>query len=146
MTAATHTQASQRERVRRAARRRRAALGIALAAGIVVALASASPAPRTPRSRTKSARPSRTPGQLSDRVYAQTARIVSLTAAGTPGGRTGDGGRRPGREAAGALARARDRARRRQSASSTGSAREYAVAVKQLDDRLVAIYESDTPD
>ena len=130
--------------LRATARRRRAALGIALAAGIVVALgvnlAGADPSLKDQIGSAKS-----NAGQLSDRVSAQTARIVSLT----------EQAHQAGAQAMVVAAQVEEaEARSRELATELAAAEQrleglrakYAVAVKQLEDRLVAIYESDTPD
>ncbi|HSD23822.1 MAG TPA: transglycosylase family protein [Solirubrobacterales bacterium] len=84
-------------------------------------------------------------GRLSDRVAAQTERIVSLT----------EQAHRAGAQAMVVAAQVeRTQARARQLAAELRAAEakldrlraEYAAAVRQLERRLVAIYESDTPD
>ena len=85
-------------------------------------------------------------GQLSDKVDSQTAQIASSDRAGARGRRASDGAERPGRERPGAIGPARQAARRGAAAARSAARREYAEAVKQLDQRLVAIYESDAPD
>jgi peptidoglycan hydrolase CwlO-like protein len=84
-------------------------------------------------------------GQLSDRVTAQTERIVSLT----------EQAHRAGAQAMVVAAQVeRTQTRARELAAELQAAEtkldrlraEYSAAVKQLEERLVAIYESDTPD
>ena len=141
MTAAQTSRGS----FRRAARRRRATLGIALAVSILVALGVnlAGAADSSLKGQIDSARSNA--GQLSDRVSAQTARIVSLT----------EQAHQAGAQAMVVAAQVeRAETRSRQLATELEAAErkldrlraEYAVAVKQLEDRLVSIYESDTPD
>ena len=141
MTAAQTSEGS----LRRTARRRRAALGIALAAGIVVALGVSLAGAADPSLKDKIDSAKSNAGQLSDRVSAQTARIVSLT----------EQAHRAGAQAMVVAAQVEEaEARSRELATELAAAErkldrlraEYAVAVKQLEDRLVAIYESDTPD
>jgi peptidoglycan hydrolase CwlO-like protein len=146
MTAAqTSSSSARRGRFSRAAERRRAVLGLGCAATIAAALGVglAGAADPSLQDRIDSARSDA--GQLSDRVASQTARIVSLT-----------------QQAHEAGARAmvvnaqvqQAEARSRQLAAELEAAEqkldrlraEYAVAVKQLEERLVAIYESNTPD
>jgi peptidoglycan hydrolase CwlO-like protein len=141
MTAAQKSRGS----LRRAARRRRATLGIALAVAIVVALgvSLAGAADSSLKGQIDSARSNA--GQLSDRVSAQTARIVSLT----------EQAHQAGAQAMVVAAQVEEaETRSRELATELEAAErklerlraEYAVAVKQLEDRLVSIYESDTPD
>ena len=140
----TSRSSARRGRFSRAAQRRRAILGLAFAASIVVAvgvsLAGAEPSLKDKIGSAKS-----NAGQLSDQVSAQTARIVSLTEQAHQAGaqamvvaaeveRTQTRARELGAELRAAEARL-DRLRA-----------EYATAVEQLEQRLVAIYESDTPD
>src|SRR6476619_881343 len=141
MTAAQTSQGT----LRRAARRRRAVLGIALAVGIVVALGVSLAGAADPSLKDQIGSAKSNAGQLSDRVSAQTARIVSLT----------ERAHQAGAEAMVVAAQVEEaEARSRELATELAAAErkldrlraEYAVAVKQLEDRLVAIYESDTPD
>jgi peptidoglycan hydrolase CwlO-like protein len=131
-------------RISRAAGRRRKLLALAFAAAILVALgvslAGAQPSLKDQIGSAKS-----NAGQLSDRISAQTARIVSLT----------EQAHRAGAQAMVVAAEVeRTQARARQLAAELRVAEaklarlraEYAAAVKQLEQRLVAIYESDTPD
>ena len=131
MTAAQTSRGS----FRRAAQRRRATLGVALAAGILVALgvSLAGAADSSLKGQIDSARSNA--GQLSDRVSAQTARIVSLTEQAHQAGAQAMVVAAQVATELEAAVRKLDRLRA-----------EYAVAVKQLEDRLVSIYESDTPD
>ncbi len=141
MTAAQTSRGS----FRRAAQRRRATLGIALAAGILVALGVglAGAADSSLKGQIDSARSDA--GQLSDRVSAQTARIVSLT----------EQAHQAGAQAmvvAAQVEQAETRSRELATELEVAERKldrlraEYAVAVKQLEQRLVSIYESDTPD
>ncbi|HEX3292382.1 MAG TPA: transglycosylase family protein [Solirubrobacterales bacterium] len=119
-------------------------LALASAACIVVALgvnlAGAEPSLKDQIDSAKS-----NAGQLSDRVTAQTTRIVSLT----------EQAHQAGAQAMVVAAQVeRTQARARELAAELRAAEakldrlraEYAAAVKQLEQRLVAIYESDTPD
>jgi peptidoglycan hydrolase CwlO-like protein len=130
---------------RRAARRRRSALGIAVALAIVVALgvSLAGAADPSLKDRLDSARSNA--GQLSDREEAQTSRIVSLT----------EQAHQAGARAMVVNAQVQDaEARSRELASELKAAEQrlarlradYAVAVKDLEKRLVAIYEGGTVD
>jgi septal ring factor EnvC (AmiA/AmiB activator) len=84
-------------------------------------------------------------GQLSDRITAQTERIVSLTQQAHQAG---------ARAMVVAAQVEETEARSRELAAELKAAEaklaqlraEYAASVKQLEDRLIAIYESDTPD
>ena len=84
-------------------------------------------------------------GQLSSKVDSQTAQIASLTAQAHAAGARAMVLNAQVENAAGAIGPARQAARRRPAAARS-AAGEYADAVKQLDRRLVAIYESDAPD
>lgn len=119
-------------------------LGIACAAvilaGLGVGLAVASP---SLQDQIDSARSNA--GQLSDQVAAQTARIAALT----------EQAHRAGAQAMVVNAQVQEaEARSHQLAVELDAAQQrldelrakYAAAVKRLDGRLVAIYESDTPD
>ena len=130
---------------RRAARRRRAALGIAFALAIVVALgvSLAGAADPSLKDRLDSARSNA--GQLSDREEAQTSQIASLT----------EQAHQAGARAMVVNAQVQDaEARSRELASELKAAEQrlarlradYAVAVKDLEKRLVAIYEGGTVD
>ena len=130
---------------RRAARRRRAALGIAFALAIVVALgvSLAGAADPSLKDRLDSARSNA--GQLSDREEAQTSQIASLT----------EQAHQAGARAMVVNAQVQDaEARSRELASELKAAEQrlarlradYAVAVKDLEKRLVAIYEDGTVD
>jgi peptidoglycan hydrolase CwlO-like protein len=139
---------SKRDARRRAfrppAERRRAVLGFALAAGVSIVLgASLAAAEPSLHDRIDSAKSNA--GQLSGRVAAQTERIVSLT----------EQAHQAGARAMVVNAQVQEaEARSRELASELAAAErkldrlraEYATAVKQLEERLVAIYESDTPD
>jgi septal ring factor EnvC (AmiA/AmiB activator) len=119
-------------------------LGLACAAAILVALgvgfALAQPSLKDRIDSAKS-----DAGQLSDRVASQTARIVSLT----------EQAHQAGAQAMVVAAQVEEaEARSRELAVELRAAEgklarlraEYAIAVRQLEQRLVAIYESNTPD
>jgi peptidoglycan hydrolase CwlO-like protein len=139
---AAHT---SRGSFRRAARRRRAALGVAFAVAIIVALgvSLAGAADPSLQDRVDSARSNA--GQLSDRVAAQTSRIVSLTEQAHQAGARAMVVNAQVQEAE---ARSRELASELQAAERrlTRLRAEYAIAVKQLEKRLVAIYEGGTVD
>ena len=129
----------------RAFRRRRAALGVACAVVTVVAagVGLAGAADPSLEDRIDSARSNA--GALSDRVEAQSQRIASLI----------EQARQAGARAMELNAEVeRAEARSRELASQLEAAErrlaqlraEYAVAVKELEQRLVAIYKSDAPD
>jgi peptidoglycan hydrolase CwlO-like protein len=146
MTAADkYSGSTPRRQFRRAAERRRAALGIGCAAAVIVALGVnfAGASDPTLQDRIEAARSDA--GQLSDRVSAQTARIASLTEQAHQAGARAmvlnaqvQTAQARSDELATQLAAAERKLERLRS--------EYAAAVKALDQRLVAIYESDTPD
>ncbi|MFL5907926.1 MAG: transglycosylase family protein, partial [Solirubrobacterales bacterium] len=128
----------------RAHRRRRLVLGMALATAIAVplgvGLASADP---SLQDQIDSARSNA--GQISDRIQAQTAHIVSLT----------EQAHQAGARAMVLNAQVeRAQARSEQLSKELDAAQQrldrlraqYAAAVKALDQRLVAIYETDAPD
>jgi peptidoglycan hydrolase CwlO-like protein len=129
---------------RRAAQRRRALLGVACAVAIVVALGvSLAAADPSLQDRLDSARSNA--GQLSDRAEAQTSRIAFLT----------EQAHQAGARAMVVNAQVHDaEARSRELASELRAAErrlarlraEYAVAVKDLEKRLVAIYEGGSVD
>jgi septal ring factor EnvC (AmiA/AmiB activator) len=145
MTAAhTSRSSARRGRFSRSAERRRALLGLGLAGLVLVALGvSIAVAEPSLEDRIDEARSDA--GQLSERVDAQTARIASLT----------EEAHQAGAEAMVVNAQVEDaEARSRQLADELDAAErtldrlraEYAAAVRDLEQRLVAIYESDTPD
>jgi peptidoglycan hydrolase CwlO-like protein len=146
MTAADKYSGSTRRRQsRRAVERRRGALGIGCAAAVIAALGVGFAGAADPplQDRIDAARSDA--GQLSDRVSAQTARIASLT----------EQAHQAGAQAMVVNAQVQiTQARSHELATQLDAAErrldrlrsEYAVAVKALDQRLVAIYESDTPD
>jgi peptidoglycan hydrolase CwlO-like protein len=130
---------------RRAARRRRGALGIGLAVAILVALgvSLAGAAGPSLHDRIDSARSNA--GQLSDRVEAQSSRIDSLTEQAHQAGAQAmvvnaevEQAETRSRELASELKAAERRLARLRA--------EFAVAVKDLEKRLVAIYEGGTVD
>jgi peptidoglycan hydrolase CwlO-like protein len=139
---AAHT---SRRSFRRAARRRRAVLGVACAVAIVVGLgvSLAGAADPSLQNRIDSARSNA--GQLSDRVAAQTSRIVSLTEQAHQAGARAMIVNAQVQEAE---ARSRELASELEAAERrlTRLRAEYAIAVKQLEKRLVAIYEGGTVD
>jgi peptidoglycan hydrolase CwlO-like protein len=134
----------RRGRFSRAAERRRTLLALALAGALAavlgVSLAAADP---SLQERIDSAKSSA--GELSDRVAAQTERIGSLTQQAHEAGAQA-------MVVAAQVEETEARSRRLAAELRAAEARlerlraEYAVAVKQLEDRLIAIYESDTPD
>jgi len=142
--ARTSLSSSGRERSRRLQRRRRAVLGLAFATAIVVALGvSLAGADPSLKDQIDSARSNA--GQLSDKVGSQTAQIASLT----------EQAHQAGAQAMVVAAQVeRTQARADELATELKAAEakldrlraEYAAAVKQLEERLVSIYESDTPD
>jgi peptidoglycan hydrolase CwlO-like protein len=119
-------------------------LGLAFAAFILAALGvSLAGAESSLKNQIDSAKSNA--GQLSDRITAQTTRIVSLT----------EQAHQAGAQAMVVAAQVEQtQARARELAAELRAAEakldrlraEYAAAVKQLEQRLVAIYESDTPD
>ena len=133
-----------RDRLRRAQRRRRAVLGFSLAAAVLVAIGvSLALAKPSLKDRIDSARSNA--GQLSDRVDTQTSRIASLTQQAHQAGAQA-------MVVAAQVERTQTQAQELATELKAAEARlerlrtEYAAAVKQLDQRLVSIYESDTPD
>jgi peptidoglycan hydrolase CwlO-like protein len=146
MTAADKYSGSTRRRQsRRAAERRRGALGIGCAAAVIAALGVgfAGAADPSLQDRIDAARSDA--GQLSDRVSAQTARIASLTEQAHEAGAQAmvvNAQVQTTQARSHELATQLDAAERRLDRLRS----EYGVAVKALDQRLVAIYESDTPD
>jgi peptidoglycan hydrolase CwlO-like protein len=129
---------------RPSAERRRAVLGLIIAAGVLVALGvSLAFAQPSLKDRLDSARSDA--GALSDHVSSQTSRINSLT----------EQAHQAGAQAmvvAAQVERTQDRAHQLDGELAQAEAKlarlrkQYAVAVDQLEQRLVAIYESDTPD
>jgi peptidoglycan hydrolase CwlO-like protein len=120
-------------------------MGLACGLVIVVALGASFAGAADPSLKDQIGSAKSNAGQLSDRVSAQTARIVSLT----------EQAHQAGAQAMVVAAQVEEaEARSRELATELAAAErkldrlraEYAVAVKQLEDRLVAIYESDTPD
>jgi peptidoglycan hydrolase CwlO-like protein len=120
-------------------------LGIGFAAAVIAALGVSLAGASDPslQGRIDAARSDA--GQLSDRVSAQTAQIASLTEQAHQAGaramvvnaqvQSAEARSRELAEELDAAERKLDRLRA-----------QYAAAVKELEDRLVAIYESDTPD
>jgi septal ring factor EnvC (AmiA/AmiB activator) len=129
---------------RRSAERRRVALGLALAAAILVAVGvSFAIAQPSLKDRLDSARSDA--GKLSDHISSQSSRIASLT----------EQAHQAGAQAmvvAAQVEQTQDRSRQLEGELEQAEAKlnrlrkQYAVAVGQLEQRLVAIYESDTPD
>jgi len=119
-------------------------LGLACAAAILVALGvSLAGAEPSLKNRIDSAKTNA--GQLSERITAETTRIASLT----------EQAHQAGAQAMVVAAQVEQtQARAQELATELRAAEakldrlraEYAAAVRQLEDRLVAIYESDTPD
>jgi septal ring factor EnvC (AmiA/AmiB activator) len=116
------------------------ACSLAIVAALGVSLAGADPSLQDQIDSAKS-----NAGQLSDRITAQTERIVSLT----------QQAHQAGAQAMVVAAQVEEtEARSRELAAELKAAEaklarlraEYADSVKQLEDRLIAIYESDTPD
>ena len=116
------------------------ACSLAIVAALGVSLAGADPSLQDQIDSAKS-----NAGQLSDRITAQTERIVSLT----------QQAHQAGAQAMVVAAQVEEtQARSRELAAELKAAEaklarlraEYADSVKQLEDRLIAIYESDTPD
>ena len=145
MTAAhTSRSSARRGRFSRAAQQRRALLGIGLAAAVLTALGvSLAVADPSLQDRIDSARSDA--GQLSDKVNAQSAQIASLTEQAHQAGARAmvvnaqvENAEDRSQQLAGELAAAERRLDRLRA--------QYAEAVQQLEQRLVAIYESDTPD
>ncbi|HKH23621.1 MAG TPA: transglycosylase family protein [Solirubrobacterales bacterium] len=133
------------ERAQRAFRRRRAALGVACAVVVLAAtgggLAGAADPPL--QDRIDSAQSDA--GRLSNRIEAQSQRIASLM----------EQARQAGARAMvlnAQVERAQSRSRELAAELEAAERRldrlrmQYAVSVKQLDQRLIAIYESDAPD
>src|SRR6188472_2619432 len=124
MEAATTHSGSARIRPVRAFRRRRAALGAGIAVAAVVALGVAFAGAKDPSLQEKISAARSDAGQLSSKVNSQTAQIASLTAQAHAAG---------------------SRAMVLNAQVQNAEARSNELA-KQLDQRLVAIYESDAPD
>jgi peptidoglycan hydrolase CwlO-like protein len=136
---------SSAQRIRRAQRRRRFALGIGCAAVVLTALGVSLAGASDPSLQDRIDSAKSDAGQLSDRVAAQTAQIASLTQQAHEAG---------ARAMVVAAQVDTTEARSRQLGAELDAAQrrldrlraEYAAAVQQLEQRLVAIYESDTPD
>jgi peptidoglycan hydrolase CwlO-like protein len=138
------TQTYPSEARRRAFRRRRAVLGVACAIAVTAAggvgLAAADPSLKDQIGSARS-----NAGQLSDQVDAQTSRLASLV----------EQARQAGARAMELNAEVQRADARSQELASQLEAAEkrlaqlrsdYAESVKQLDQRLIAIYESESPD
>ena len=147
MTAATNTPAAPTRAVSpRSASDGAPRSGIGCAAADVVALGVSLAGAADPSLKDQIDAARSDAGQLSDRVDAQTAQIASLTEQAHQAGaqamvlnaQVADGG--------GPLARARHAARRRRAQARPAARGVRAPRSRQLDQRLVAIYESDTPD
>jgi peptidoglycan hydrolase CwlO-like protein len=146
MTAAhRQTGSSTRDRIRRATRHRRAALGIGFAALVLAALGVNLAGASDPSLQDRIDAARSDAGQLSDRAGAQTARIAALTEQAHQAGARAmvvnaqvQSAEARSRELAAQLDAAERRLDRLRA--------QYAAAVKELEDRLVSIYESDTPD
>jgi peptidoglycan hydrolase CwlO-like protein len=146
MTAADKYSGSTRSRqFRRAAERRRAALGIGCAAAVIAALGVGFAGAADPSLQGRISAARSDAGQLSDRVSAQTARIASLTEQAHQAGAQAmvlNAQVQTAQARSHELATQLDAAERKLDRLRS----EYAAAVEALDQRLVAIYESDTPD
>ena len=145
MEAATPHARRPRVRFRRAFRRRRLALGAIVAVAITAALGINLAGAKDPSLKDKIDAARSDAGQLSDRVDAQTAQISTLTAQAH---QAGAHAMELNAQVQTAEAHARELASQldaaeRQLEQLRG---EYAHSVKELDQRLVAIYESDAPD
>src|SRR3954447_3267889 len=145
MTAAQKYARSSRVRPRRAFRRRRMVLGGAIAMLALAAAGVGFAGAKDPSLSDKIDAARSDTGQLSNRVDSQTAQIASLTTQA----------HQAGAHAMELNAQVQDaEARSHQLAGQLDSAQrlldrlrgQYADSVKQLDQRLVAIYESDAPD
>jgi septal ring factor EnvC (AmiA/AmiB activator) len=145
MEAAITSDRSARVRPRRAFRRRRLTLGAAIAAGVIAAIGVGFAGAKDPSLKDKIDAARSDAGQLSDRVDAQTSRISSLTSQA----------HQAGAHAMELNAQVEDaEARSRELAAQLDAAErrleqlrgQYGTAVKDLDHRLIAIYETDAPD
>jgi peptidoglycan hydrolase CwlO-like protein len=146
MTAAqTYASSASRIRSRRPFRRRRVALGVSCAAVIAAALGVGLAGARDPSLQDKIDAARSDAGQLSDKVGSQTAQIDSLTAQAH---QAGAHAMVLNAQVQTAEARSNELARQLDAAERLLDQLrgQYADAIKQLDKRLVAIYESDTPD
>jgi septal ring factor EnvC (AmiA/AmiB activator) len=146
MTAAqTYASSASRTRSRRAFRRRRVALGVSCAAVIAAALGVGLAGAKDPSLQDKIDSARSDAGQLSDKVGSQTAQIASLTTQAHQAGARAmvlNAQVQTAEARSNELAKQLDVAERRLAQLRA----QYGDAVKQLDKRLVAIYESDTPD
>jgi peptidoglycan hydrolase CwlO-like protein len=146
MTAAqTNSSDSSRDRFRRVTQRRRIALGIGCSAAVVAALGVSLAGAADPSLEDRIDAAHSDAGQLSDRVETQTDRVASLT----------EQAHRAGAQAMVVNAQVQSaETRSRELATQLDAAErkldrlrvEYAAAVKELEDRLIAIYQSNTPD
>ena len=145
MEAATTYARSARVRPRRAFRRRRIALGSLIALTVVAALGIGFAGAKDPSLKDKIDAARSDAGQLSDKVDSQTAQIASLT----------DQAHQAGAHAMELNAQVQTaEAHSHELAKQLDAAEQqlellrgrYAQSVKDLDRRLVAIYESDAPD
>jgi peptidoglycan hydrolase CwlO-like protein len=145
MEAATTYARSARVRPRRAYRRRRLTLGAGVALVAIVAVGVGFAGAKDPSLKDKIDAARSDAGQLSGKVDVQTAQIASLTAQA----------HQAGAHAMELNAQVQTAESRSQELATQLDAAErqleklrgqYATAVKELDQRLVAIYESDAPD
>jgi peptidoglycan hydrolase CwlO-like protein len=143
--AVTRTHASGASARRGPFRRRRALLGFALAGAIATGVGVSIAGATGPSLQDRIDSAESDAGQLSDRVAAQTERIASLA----------EQAHQAGAQAMVLNAQVQSAEARSQELGAQLDAAErklhrlrskYAAAVKVLDQRLVAIYESDTPD
>jgi septal ring factor EnvC (AmiA/AmiB activator) len=145
MEAATTYARSPRVRPRRAFRRRRITLGAGIALAAIVAAGVGFAGAKDPSLKDKIDAARSDAGQLSSKVDAQTAQISSLTAQAHEAGAHA---MELNAQVQTAEARSQELATQldaaeRQLERLRG---EYAHSVKELDQRLIAIYESDAPD
>src|SRR3954452_12573221 len=145
MTAAQTYARSTRVRPRRAYRRRRIALGAAVAMLSVAAAGVGLAGAKDPSLKDKIDAARSDAGQLSNRVDAQSARIASLTAQAHEAGAHA---MELNAQVEGAQARSQELASQLDAAERQLARlrAQYADSVEQPDHRLVAIYESETPD
>jgi peptidoglycan hydrolase CwlO-like protein len=145
MEAATTYARSSRVRPRRAFRRRRIGLGVALAVVVSAALGIGLAGAKDPSLQDRIDAAKNDAGQLSDRVDAQSSRIAALT---EQAHQAGAHAMELNAQVQTAEARSHELAGQLDDAEQQLEQvrGQYAQSVKDLDRRLVAIYESDTPD
>jgi septal ring factor EnvC (AmiA/AmiB activator) len=143
--AQTYASSASGVRPRRAFRRRRIVLGGVVAAVAIAAIGVGFAGAKDPSLSDKIDAARSDAGQLSDRVNAQSAQIASLTTQAHQAGAHA-------MELSAQVQNAESRSNQLATQLDTAEREldhlrgEYADAVKQLDQRLVAIYESDAPD